>query len=139
MIFKPTDCDVGFTYSGVNYEFEADQVVIEDPETKGLVRGANSKNITGLVFTEGMKTPKTVTATVMNVPGSLFAILESIYANDERIDFYIVDRKTGSSRICKESLLTQVPRQLTVGEGADAFNVEVKLNTFQISDKHKDA
>jgi hypothetical protein len=137
-IFKISDCDVGFSVNGVNYDLEYDSCLLDDPQRKSLVRGANASNLTGLVFTEGMKNPKVMTIQAFNVSAAIFALAKGLYDAETRVEAYAIDRKTGSSRTMRKALLTKPPRQLSIAEGPDSLNVEFIFESFELIEKHKE-
>lgn len=138
MIFKLYDCDFGVTLNGVNYDFEhVENLQIEDPERTRLVRGGNAANKMGLVFKEGIKEAKTVTVTVIGLPFELYALLKTAYDEKTRIDCYCVSRVDGSSKIAKNAVLSQEPKQLTVDDSAESLNTALVFESFDISEVHK--
>lgn len=138
MIFKMYDCDFGIKYNGVNYDFEHVQdLQIEDPENTRLVRGANAGNKLGLVYKEGIKDPKRVTVTIMNMSAELKAVLDQAYDNKDRLDVYCINRLDGSSKIAKNAVLSQQPQQLTVDESPESMNVALAFESFDLSEVHK--
>lgn len=138
MIFKMYDCDFGIKYNGVNYDFEHVQdLQIEDPENTRLVRGANAGNKIGLIYKEGIKDPKRVTVTIMNMSAELKAVLDQAYDNKDRLDVYCINRLDGSSKIAKNAVLSQQPQQLTVDESPESMNVALAFESFDLSEVHK--
>lgn len=138
MIFKLTDSDFGFTKNGVNYDFDhVDSLVIEDPETTELTRGANAKNTTGISYKQGTKEAKTITVTVMNVPMSVLQLLVDAFKNKERLDVYCVSRVDGSTKMAKEAVVSQYPQQLTVDDTAESCNIALIFKSFNLTENHK--
>jgi hypothetical protein len=138
MIFKLYDCDFGVTLNGVNYDFEhVDGLQIEDPERTRLTRGANAGNKTGLVYKEGIKEPKTITLTVLDIPVALHTLLKEAYTKKTRLDAYCVSRVDGSSKIAKNAILSQEPQQLSLDESAESMNVALVFESFDVSEVHK--
>lgn len=136
--FKIYDCDFGFTLNGVNYEFtHVDNMTIEDPERTRLVRGANASNKTGLIYREGVKDAKTITVTVMGLTADLFNLLKAAYADQSRMDCFCIARSDGSSKIAKNAVLSQEPKQLTIDDSAESMNVALIFESFDISEVHK--
>ena len=137
--FKIYNCDLGLKYNDTNYAFDnVDSVTVEDPENTKIVRGANGSSKTGLVYTEGVKEPKRLTTTLIGVSTSMFNLLKTIYESKARIEVFCVDRLTGSSRIAKNAILSQLPRQMTIDETAESMNVDITVETFDLSENHKD-
>lgn len=138
MIFKLYDCDVGFTIRGVNYDFEhVENVQIDDPERTRLVRGSNASNKLGLVYKEGLKDAKTITTTIIGISMELHNLLKDVYNTKERFDFYCVSRADGSSKISKNSILSQEPKQLNLDDSAESMNTALILESYDISEIHK--
>lgn len=138
MIFKMYDCDFGIKYNGVNYDFEHVQdLQIEDPENTRLVRGANAGNKLGLVYKEGIKDPKRITVTIMNMSAALKAVLDSAYENKDRLDVFCINRNDGSSKMAKNAVLSQQPQQLTIDDSPESMNVALVFESFDISEVHK--
>jgi hypothetical protein len=138
MIFKMYDCDLGIKVNGVTYDFEHVQdLQIEDPENTRLVRGANAANKLGLVYKEGIKDPKRVTVTIMNMSQALKGVLDTAYEDKTRLEVFCVDRNDGSSKIARNSILSQQPQQLTVDESPESMNVSLVFESFDLSEVHK--
>lgn len=137
-IFKLYNCDVGVTIRGVNYDFEqVDNLTIEDPERTRLIRGANTGNKTGIAYKEGTKEAKTITCTVIGIPMALHNLLKEVHANQERVDVYAVSRDDGSSKIAKNAVLSQEPKQLTLDESAESMNTALIFESFDVSEVMK--
>lgn len=138
MNFKMYNCDFGFVYNGVTYEFDhVESVVVEDPETVTLTRGSNKKNKEGIVITSGTKDPKVATITLIGISQSLFSVFETVFNAKARCEAYAIDRTDGSSRLFKQAILSKQPRQLSIGEDAENLNVVVELHTYDIQEVHK--
>lgn len=138
MIFKMYDCDFGIVLNGVTYNFEhVDNFTIEDPENTRLIRGSNAANKVGLVYKEGIKEPKTVTVTLVGVSAELHGVLVTAYNDKSRMDVFSVNRLDGSSKIGKNSVLTQYPQQMTLDDSAESMNVALVFNTFDMTEAHK--
>ncbi len=138
MIFKLYDCDFGLTLGGVNYDFEhVNNLTIEDPEKTKLIRGGNASNKTGLVYKEGLKDAKTITVTIIGMPAELHNLLKQAYADRTRMDCFCISRVDGSSKIAKNSVLSQEPKQLTLDEGAESMNTALIFESFDVSEVHK--
>jgi hypothetical protein len=137
-IFKIYNCDFGITLNGVNYNFtHVDKLTIEDPEKTRLTRGANAGNKTGLVFHEGTKEAKTITVTILGMTADIFALLKAAHDNDTRMDVFAVSREDGSSKIAKNAVLCQEPKQQTLDDSAESMNVDLIFESFDVSEVHK--
>jgi hypothetical protein len=138
MIFKIYEMDFGVTISGLNYAFEHVQSVqTEDPERTKLVRGANAGNKTGLVYKEGIKDPKTITVTIIGMSADLLQLLRDVYEAKSRLDFYGVMRSDGSSKIAKNAILSQEPKQLSLDDSPESMNVALVFESYDVSEVHK--
>jgi hypothetical protein len=136
--FKIYDCDFGVTLNGVNYDFEHVQnLTIEDPERTRLVRGGNAGNKMGLVYKEGVRDAKTITVTIIGMTMDFHNLLKSAYADKTRLDCYCVSRVDGSSKIAKNAILSQEPKQLSIDESADSLNTALVFESFDISEVYK--
>ncbi|MDR0676306.1 MAG: hypothetical protein LBF97_04630 [Elusimicrobiota bacterium] len=132
-------CDFGFKRNGVDYRFPyVDSDTVDDPQLTHIIRGANSSDDTGIVYSEGNTQPKTRTVILKAIPISVFNMLVEIFRNKERIDYYAIDRVDGSSRISKNAIIQREPRQLANGEDADNINVELIFESFVIEEKMKE-
>lgn len=137
-IFKIYDCDFGITLNGVNYDFQhVENLQIDDPETTELVRGGNAGNKTGLIYKQGLKEPKTITLTVLGIPMELHNLMKQAYADKTRMDCYTVSRVDGSSKIAKNAILSQEPKQLSVSDAAESMNTALIFKSFDVSEEHK--
>ncbi len=138
MIFKLYDCDFGVTLNGVNYDFEhVENLQIEDPERTRLIRGGNAGNKTGLVYQEGTREAKTLSLTVIGMPFALHALLKTAYQEKERVECYCVSRVDGSSKIAKNAILAQEPKQLSLDDSAESMNTTLVFESFDVSEVHK--
>lgn len=138
MIFKLYDCDLGVTLNGVNYDFEhVDNLTLEDPERTRLVRGGNAGNKLGLIYKEGIKEAKTITVTVLGMPVELHNLLKQAYAERTRLDVFCISRLDGSSKIAKNAVLSQEPKQLTLDESAESMNTALVFESYDVSEVHK--
>lgn len=138
MNFKIYDCDFGIKVGGTNYDFtHVAELQIEDPERNKITRGANAGNKIGLAYREGVKEPKRWTIPILNMSKELKAVLDSVYENQTRVDVYCIDRNDGSSKMAKQSVLSNRPQQLTLDESPESMNVSLEFETFDSSEVHK--
>lgn len=138
MIFKIYNSDFGFKLNGVNYDFtHVENLQIEDPENTKLVRGSNAGNKLGLVYKEGIKEPKKVTVTILGMSADLKGVLDDVFNNKDRVDVYCIDRTDGSSKMAKNSILSNQPQQLSVADGAESMNVALVFESFDLVEVHK--
>lgn len=137
-IFKMYDCDFGITLEGVNYTFtHVENLQIEDPERTRLIRGSNAGNKEGLVYKEGIKEPKTITLTVIGMQPEVHALLKTAYENKTRLDCFAISRVDGSSKIAKNAILSQSPKQLNMDDSAESMNTALIFESFDVEEVHK--
>ena len=137
-IFKMYDCDFSLTIRGKAYTFtEVENMQIEDPETTTLIRGSNAGNKLGLVYKEGLKEPKTLTLTVIGMPAELHSLLKDVYEKKERVDCNCISRVDGSSKIAKNAVLAQSPKQLQLDDSAESLNTALMFKSFDVTEEHK--
>ncbi len=138
MIFKLYNCDCGFTLNEISYNFpHVENVQYEDPETVRLVRGANAGDKEGLVYKEGLKEAKKITFTVLGLPKALHELLKTAYANQTRLDAFVISRDDGSSKIAKSAILSQEPKQLNLDDSAESMNTALLFESFDVTELHK--
>ncbi len=138
MIFKIYDSDFGIKIDGVSYQFtHVQNLAIEDPENTKLIRGANAGNKVGLAYKEGIKDPKRITVTIIEMSVELKAVLDAAYADQTRMDVYCISRADGSSKMAKNAVLAQQPQQLTIDDSPDSMNVALAFESFDLSEVHK--
>lgn len=138
-ILNITSCDVGFSINGTNYTFEnVDSVTIEDPRKGHLIRGVNSTSKRGLAYKEGTGSPYVVTAKLRSVGVAIEQLLAAQFENSERIDFWVIDRKTGSNKFFKNAALQNAPKQLNITEGEDSLDIEVAVESFDYNADYRE-
>lgn len=138
MIFKMYDCDFGIKLNGVGYSFtHVQSLQIEDPEFTRLTRGANAGNKVGLAYKEGIKDPKRITTTILEMSPELKAVLDTAYEDKSRMEVYAISRADGSSKMGKDCVLSQQPQQLNLDENPESMNVALVFETFNLSEVHK--
>lgn len=137
-VFKLYECDFVVTIAGVNYNFtHVEGLQIEDPERTRLIRGANAGNTTGLSYKEGLREAKVITLTVLDIPMALHDVLKAAYKAQTRMDVAAVSRADGSSKIAKNAILSQDPKQLNMDDSAESLNVALVFESFDVSEVHK--
>lgn len=102
-----------------------------------MIRGSNASNKTGLVYKEGLKEAKTITLTVIGMPVDLHNLLKDVYEKRERIDCNCISRVDGSSKIAKNAILAQSPKQLQMDDSAESLNTALIFESFDVSEEHK--
>lgn len=137
-IFKLYECDFGVTINGVNYDFpHVESLAIDNPERTRLIRGGNAGNKIGLEYVEGIKEAKVTTLTAIGLPMAIHALLKAAYDAKTRLDWYAISRADGSSKIGKNSILSQEPMQLSLDDTAESMNVALVFESFDVSEVHK--
>jgi len=137
-ILNITGCDVGFTIDGTNYTFEhVDLVTIEDPQKAHLMRGVNNTTGAGLKYREGIGSPYIATAKLRSVGITFEALLKSNFESEDTLDFWIIDRATGTNKFFKQAVLQNAPKQLNISEGEDSFDIEVVIESFDYQPNYK--
>ena len=137
-IFKMYDCDFTFTYDNVVYTFsEVENFTIDDPERTRLTRGANASNTLGIAYKEGLKDAKTITLTVIGMPADVHALLKRIYTARDRVEVGAISRVDGSSKIAKNAILSQSPKQLSMDDSAESMNTSLIFESFDVEEVHK--
>lgn len=135
-MFQIWNCDGGFTYKGVNYDFQdLDSVSYTFNLKKHLIRGANAKNKKGIIQHEGGKTPDSAEYNVVDCTKEIYELLNRIYEKDERIDAFFVDRNTGEYIIFKDALIRDKPRQATVSEDDTSHSFIFAVESFNVTEK----
>ena len=107
------------------------------PERTRLIRGGNAGDKSGLVYKEGIKEAKTITLTVIGMPLALHNLLKQAHADQTRMDCYAVSRVDGSSKIAKNAVLSQEPKQLNLDDSAESLNTALIFESFDVSEVHK--
>jgi hypothetical protein len=137
-LFRMYDCDFGITLNGVNYDFtHVEGLEIEDPERTKLIRGSNAGNNVGLSYREGLKEAKTVTLTVIGMSAEVHELLKTAYTAQTRMDCYCISRADGSSKIAKNAVLSQSPKQMALSDSPDSLNTALVFESFEIEEVHK--
>jgi hypothetical protein len=138
MIFKIYESDFGIKLNGVSYNFtHVQSMALEDPENTKLIRGANAGNKEGLVYKEGLKDPKRLTVTIIDMDAELKAVLDGAFDDKSRLDVYCISRVDGSSKMGRNAILATRPQQLQIDESPDSMNVVLTFETFDFSEVHK--
>lgn len=137
-LFKMFDCDFVVTIDGTNYTFtHVENLQLEDPERTRLIRGSNAGNKEGLVYKEGLKEAKTITLTVIGMPADVHDLLKTAYTDKTRMDVAAISRSDGSSKIAKNAILAQSPKQLNMDDSAESLNTALIFESFDVDEVHK--
>ena len=134
MLLQLRKCDFGIIYNEVKYDFTeyVDGVTIEDTESKHLVRGRTGVSKKGLIYSESLHTPKRISVSLVGLRKDFFPVFRKIYAEEDRVEVYCIDRKTGNNRVFKDAVLTQEPEQLTMTDGAEEMNLTLVFESFAV-------
>lgn len=137
-VFKMYESDFVIVIRGVTYQFtHVENFTMEDPETTDLIRGSNAGNKEGLPYKTGLKEPKTATLTVIGMPMEVHNLLKEVYENKERVDAGAVSRVDGSSKMLKNAILRQSPKQLTMDDSAESLNTSLLFASYDVEEIHK--
>ncbi len=135
-MFQIWNCDGGFTYNGVNYDFrDLDSVAYTYNLKKHLIRGANAKNKRGIISQEGGKTSEIAEYTVVDCTKAIYQLLLQIYENNERIDAFFIDRATGEYIIFKDAIIRDKPRQTNIAEDDTSHSFMFAVESFNVTEK----
>lgn len=133
------ECDGGFSYKGINYKFkDLDSVAFTYNLKKHLIRGANATNKMGIVSQEGGKTPDTAEFNVIDCSKEIYKLMRTIFENNERIDAFFINRKTGEYIIFKNSIIRDMPRQTSVAEDDTSHSFMFAVESFDVKEKVND-
>lgn len=130
--FKLYECDVGVKIGGVYYDFpHVGDVQVEDNERNQLTRGANATDKMGLPYKDGLKDPKRWTMTLMDLSAELKSVLDSAWLDQTRVDVTVISRKSGESKMLKNAIISNQPKQTTLDETPDSMNVPVEFVSYE--------
>lgn len=136
--FRMYECDFVIVVRGVTYQFtHVENFTMEDPERTRLIRGSNAANKEGLPYKEGLKEAKTATLTVIGMPAALHTLLKEVYETKERVDAGAVSRVDGSSKMLKNAVLSQSPKQLSMDDSQESMNTALLFESFDVEETHK--
>lgn len=131
MIFKIYNSDFGVKVNGQSYYFDhVDSLVIDDPESNKLTRGANASNKVGLAYKEGVKDPKKWTVKILGMTTEIKTLLDQCYVDQTRVDVFCIDRGDGSSKTGRDCVLSQQPQQLQIDETPESLATDLIFETF---------
>ncbi len=102
-----------------------------------LIRGSNAGNKLGLAYKEGLKEAKKITLTVIDIPVDVHNLLKTAYTDGTRMDCFCVSRVDGSSKIAKNAVLSQSPKQLSMDDSAQSLNTALLFESFDVEEVHK--
>lgn len=137
-IFKLYECDVSLSINGTTYQFlHVQSVTYEDPERTRLIRGNNAGNNIGISYREGLDEAKVITLTVKGMSASLHSLLKQCFKDQTRMDVEVISRKDGSSKIAKNAVLAQSPKQLTIDDSAESMDTALIFESFDVDEVHK--
>lgn len=138
MTFKIYNCDIGIKVRGTVYNFtHVRSVEIEDPERNRKTRGANAGDDVGINYRDGLTDPKRWTIPILKLTPELKVLLDEVYTDQIEVDVFCIDRKDGSSKWARNSILSNRPQQLTLDETAESMDVSLEFETFASTEVHK--
>lgn len=127
------NCVCGFVYNDTTYEFSDFDVLNFTYNTRNrLTRGANGANKKGISYKEGVKTADALSITIMDCEVETYDLLLKLYEKEERILFFITDKETGKRMTMGDAIITDKPRQTTVGEGEESLTFTLNLESFNV-------
>jgi hypothetical protein len=137
-MFALYDCEVSIKISDQFYTFEhVDSVSFEDPKETKLTRGADGRNKQGLIYTQGHKDPEVVTLVLPGVSKSILDVLVSAHSAKSRVEVACI-AADGSAKTAKNGVIRQRPQQLTIDESAESLNVQLIVESFDVSEVIKE-
>ena len=137
-MFRIDRCSFGITYKDKDYSLgHIDSWTAEDPNKKHLTRGANRVSTRGLIYSEGGKSPITITVSLVGVESQLANLLNDLFNKEERFNAFAIDGTTGDSAFANNCIVTGAVRQSTISEGEDSMNIEVVFETFDLDERLK--
>lgn len=137
MQFMLYDCAFSIKITDVIYNFEhVDSVAFEDPKETKLTRGGDGRNKVGLIYTQGHKEPEVATLVLPGVSKALLEVLVRAHAAKTRVEFSAI-ASDGSGKTAKDAIIRQRPQQLTIDESIESLNVQLVLESFNVTEVHK--
>lgn len=135
-MYQIWNCDGGFTYKGVNYNFkDLDSVAYTYSRKNHLIRGANATNKRGIETMEGGKIADFAEYNVVDSSKEIYKLLGSIWENRERIDAFFIDRNTGEYTIFKDAVIRDKPRQTNISEDDTSHSFMFAVESFNVTEK----
>ncbi len=129
-------CECGIILNGVDYKFiGVNTITVDDPETTGLIRGADAKDTVGLSYTEGLDQPKTMTVNLRNIPLDLSNALKAARRAKTRMDFYCIERASLESTTLKDAIIQKDPLQLEISNTPDSLAMDLVFSGFNLEVK----
>lgn len=139
ILFKIYKTDFGFSKGGVDYRLKnVDVVAYENPKAKHVVRGRDASDEEGLVYSENFSQPYRITITTVGLPASYADMFNSMHDDEERGDFWCIDRKNGMRKTFVNALISAEVDQQRVEEGEDSLKITISLESFKIENKRAD-
>ena len=137
--FQISNGTIGFTYKDKNYTIaDSDTVSYTYSRKNHLTRGANGNNKVGISYKEGMKTPDAAEAKIVDCSVAIYNLLLKIFNDEERINFWFKDNKTGEGFTYKNSIVRDKPRQTSIGEAEDSIGFMLAVESFNVTEKFND-
>lgn len=138
-LFQVNQVDAGFSFNSITYTFsDFDIINYTYNEKNSLTRGANGNNKVGIPYKEGLKTADIAEIKVKDCSVAIYNLLIPIWKNQDRINFWIVDKKTGEGYTYKNAIVTSKPRQTEVSETEDSISFMLSVQSYDVNDKFND-
>jgi hypothetical protein len=118
---------VVMTYGGVQYQHDHTiNVAINNPRQNNL--DASPQDVgSGFSYQTGIDQPVTATLTLRHLSSDLTSLLKNVYKNSGRLDLLIYDAVTLAQYTMDECIVQNDPRNKSIGEGNEVFNVDLSL------------
>ncbi|MDR3243819.1 MAG: hypothetical protein LBT79_03625 [Elusimicrobiota bacterium] len=123
--------------TGKQYKFKGlHSVSIEDPTMNHITRGADGLDSSGIEYSEGNASPKTVTNAVRTTQ-NFYPLFKKFYQEQTRLNIYITDRKDGRVVFLKDAIIQQLPIQRDISESEDSCVVNFVFESFNLDADYK--
>lgn len=125
--------DGGVIINGTDYHFDDwDSVAFTFGRVKHIMRGANGRNNYGIDTEEGVKTPDTAQATIVDMSQEIYDLLNKCFREDTRIDLYFIDRQNLGKVQFNNARITAPVRQLNIGAEDTNLQVILSVESFDV-------
>lgn len=133
-MYRLNDCEVVADVNDVNYTFpDVDQITVDDPRTKTLIRGINGKNKEGFITDQNTDQPVVITTTLKGLDENTANVFIKAFKNDTRFNFNVIKSADGKKCCGKKCILNQMPIQRTFGVDAESYSLDLIMHTFNYS------
>tara|TARA_R110000782_G_scaffold144655_1_gene237516 strand:- start:5030 stop:5461 length:432 start_codon:yes stop_codon:yes gene_type:complete len=133
------DGDAGCSIGGQNYNFsDVDSLAFTYSKTNNLTRGSNGQNKVGITFQENLKEADSLTMMIKDCSTALYKLLLAKFDDQSRLDVWFINRQTGEGYTYTNALITNKPRQESIGEGEDSIGFSLVVKSYDITEKFND-